>query len=154
QLYVTKVSQAGLAAETTVDKIVEINLKGADAAQKSGDELYANSRLFVLAAIALALVVAIGAGYLLSRGVAAPIVGMTAAMTRLAAHDMTVEIPAVGQHDEIGRMADAVQVFKQSMITAAAAAGREAENLKAREARSVAIDRLTQDFDADVMQVL
>ncbi|HUI96730.1 MAG TPA: methyl-accepting chemotaxis protein [Xanthobacteraceae bacterium] len=154
QMFVTKVSQEGLAAESTVDKIVEINLKGADAAQASGDALYASSRLFVLGAIGLALVVALVAGYLLSRGVATPVVGMTAAMTRLAAHDMTVDIPAVGQRDEIGRMADAVQVFKDNMIAAAAAAERETAAVKSREARTAAIETLTHDFDRDVTEVL
>jgi methyl-accepting chemotaxis protein len=154
QMFVTKVSQAGLAAETTVDKIVELNLKGADAAQAQGDRIYASSRLFVLGAIALALVVAIGAGLLLSRSVASPVVGMTAAMTRLAARDMSVEIPALGQRDEIGRMADAVEVFKESMIKAAAAAEREAGEHAAQEVRSALMERLTRDFDVDVTQVL
>jgi methyl-accepting chemotaxis protein len=36
QMFVTTVSQTGLAAESTVDKIVEFNLKGADAAQGLG----------------------------------------------------------------------------------------------------------------------
>jgi methyl-accepting chemotaxis protein len=154
QMFVTKVSQAGLAAETTVDKIVELNLKGADAAQAQGDRIYASSRLFVLGAIALALVVAIGAGLLLSRSVASPVVGMTAAMTRLAARDMSVEIPALGQRDEIGRMADAVEVFKESMIKAAAAAEREAGEHAAQEVRSALMERLTGEFDVDVTQVL
>ncbi|HEY2135005.1 MAG TPA: methyl-accepting chemotaxis protein [Xanthobacteraceae bacterium] len=154
QMFVTKVSQTGLAAESTVDKIVELNLKGGDAAQKSGDDLYASSRLFVLVAVALALCIAIGAGILLTRSVAAPVVGMTAAMTRLAARDMSVDIPAVGQQDEIGLMADAVQVFKESMIAAAAAAEHEAAEVKAREARAALIERLTRDFDASVSQVL
>jgi methyl-accepting chemotaxis protein len=154
QMFVTKVSQAGLAAETTVDKIVELNLKGADAAQAQGDRIYASSRLFVLGAIALALVVAIGAGLLLSRSVASPVVGMTAAMTRLAARDISVDIPALGQRDEIGRMADAVEVFKASMVKAAAAAEREAGEHAARAARAALMERLTGEFDDDVTQVL
>jgi methyl-accepting chemotaxis protein len=154
QMFVTKVSQAGLAAESTVDKIVELNLKGADAAQSLGAGIYAGSRLFVLGAIGLALLVAIGAGLLLSRSVATPVVAMTGAMTRLAAHDMSAEIPALGQRDEIGRMADAVAVFKESMIKAAAAAEREAADQQARAARAALIERLTKDFAADTTGVL
>jgi methyl-accepting chemotaxis protein len=154
QLFVTKVSQTGLVAESTVDKLVALNLKGADAAQALGESIYADSRLLVLGAIALALLVAVGAGLLLSRSVATPVVGMTAAMTRLAAQDMAVEIPALGQRDEIGRMATAVAVFKDSMIAAAAAAEREAAENTARAARAALIDRLTGEFDADVTRVL
>jgi methyl-accepting chemotaxis protein len=154
QMFVGKVSQAGLAAESTIDKIVEINLKGADAAQASAEDIYNGSRLFVLVALALALVIAIGAGIMLSRSVATPVIGMTAAMTRLAGNDMAAEIPALGRTDEIGRMADAVQVFKANMIKAAEAAEREAAENKAREARSALIDRLTGEFDHDVTEVL
>jgi methyl-accepting chemotaxis protein len=154
QMFVTKVSQSGLAAETTVDKIVELNLKGADATQGLGQQIYSGSRLLVLSAIALALVVAVGAGLLLSRAVATPVRGMTAAMTRLAARDMSAEIPGLGQRDEIGRMADAVAVFRESMIKAAAAAEREASEQAARETRAASLERLTRDFDADVTEVL
>jgi methyl-accepting chemotaxis protein len=153
-LFVNKVSPAGLAAESTVDKITDIALKGADAAQQTGDRIYASSRLLVLGAIALALIVAIVAGWLLSRGVATPVVGMTAAMTRLAGHDMSVAIPALGRRDEIGRMAGAVEVFKENMIKAAEAAEREAAEQKARAARATLVDRLTGEFDTDVTQVL
>jgi len=154
QLFVTKVSQAGLAAETTVDRIVELNVNGADAAQAAGERIYAGARLIVLGAIALALVVAIGAGLLFSRSVATPMLGMTTAMTRLAAHDMSAVIPGLGQRDEIGRIADAVQVFKESMIKASSAADREAADNQARRARATLIERLTGQFDADVGGVL
>ncbi len=154
QQFVTKVSQAGLAAETTVDKIVELNLKGADAAQALGDEIYAGSRLFVIGVVALALFVAIGAGLLLSRGVATPVRGMTAARRVIAAHDLAAAIPALGPRDEIGRMADAVSVFKESMIAAAAAAEREAAEQQTRASRAALIDRLTHEFDAEVSGVL
>jgi methyl-accepting chemotaxis protein len=154
KLFVTTVSQTGLAAETTVDKIVELNLKGGDAAQALGEEIYEGSRLFALGAVGLALIVAVGAGLLLSRSVATPVLGMTAAMTRLAEHDMSVTVPALGQADEIGRMAKAVEVFRESMIKAAAAAEREAADNQARAARAALIDRLTGDFDAGVTEVL
>ncbi|MFK0165701.1 methyl-accepting chemotaxis protein [Rhizobium sp. NPDC090279] len=54
--------------------------------------------------------------WLLSRIIVRPIVGMTAAMGRLANGEHDVEVPAVGRGDEVGRMADAVLVFKQAGI--------------------------------------
>jgi methyl-accepting chemotaxis protein len=41
---------------------------------------------------------------------------MTEAMNKLAAGDDTIEIPAIGRNDELGRMAAAVQVFKDAAI--------------------------------------
>ena len=46
------------------------------------------------------------------RGLVRALNAMTAAMTRLAAGDTQIEIPAIGQRSEIGTMATAVQVFR------------------------------------------
>ncbi|NTF41143.1 methyl-accepting chemotaxis protein [Rhizobium rhizogenes] len=54
--------------------------------------------------------------WLLSRITVRPIVGMTAAMGRLASGEHDIDVPAVGRGDEVGRMADAVLVFKQAAI--------------------------------------
>ncbi|PIK68700.1 methyl-accepting chemotaxis protein, partial [Methylobacterium frigidaeris] len=68
----------------------------------------------------LALAAAIGAIIFSLLGIARPIARMTAAMGRLAGHDLAVAIPGAGRRDEIGAMADAVQVFKDSLIRARA----------------------------------
>ena len=57
-------------------------------------------------------------GWLIIRVVAIPIGKMMVAMRRIADCDMLTEIPGVGRSDEIGRMADAFQVFKDNMIRA------------------------------------
>src|SRR3546814_618604 len=60
-----------------------------------------------LAAVVLGLVLSVVVG----RGIAKPILAMTAAMDHLAKGDKTTEIPAQGRTDEVGLMATAVQVF-------------------------------------------
>ena len=55
-----------------------------------------------------------------------PLSTMTDAMRRLASGDTSIAVPAIGQKDEIGHMADAVQSFKQAAIEKAALE-REAE---------------------------
>jgi len=54
--------------------------------------------------------------WLIGRGIANPVITMTAAMRQLAGGDTSVVIPAVGRTDEVGAMASTVQVFKGSMI--------------------------------------
>ena len=54
--------------------------------------------------------------WLLSRTIVRPIVGMTAAMDRLAGGENNIEVPAVDRGDEVGRMAQSVLVFKQAAI--------------------------------------
>ena len=70
----------------------------------------------------------------LTRAIAAPVSGMTAAMTRLAGGDHSVEVPAVGRKDEIGHMADAVQTFKAAAIEKLRLEAEAAEQRRAVEA--------------------
>ncbi len=54
--------------------------------------------------------------FLTSRSIVRPVRGMTGTMTKLAAGDLTVTVPALSNRDEIGEMARAVQVFKDNAI--------------------------------------
>jgi methyl-accepting chemotaxis protein len=49
-------------------------------------------------------------------GVIRPVVHMTSVMKRLADGDLNVEIPSVERRDEVGSMAQAVEVFKQAAV--------------------------------------
>jgi methyl-accepting chemotaxis protein len=64
----------------------------------------------------LTVAIAIALGWLLTRALAVPVVGMTSAMRKLASGDHAVAIPSVGRQDEIGQMAAAVQTFKDAAI--------------------------------------
>ncbi|KJX89266.1 putative chemoreceptor y4fA [Agrobacterium tumefaciens] len=59
----------------------------------------------------------------LSRSIVTPIVGMTAAMSRLADGDLTTEVPATDRGDEVGKMAKAVLVFKEAGLEKSRLAG-------------------------------
>ena len=50
------------------------------------------------------------------RKVSQPLQAMTSAMLRLSEGDNGIVVPAVGQADELGQMADAVTVFKEAAI--------------------------------------
>jgi methyl-accepting chemotaxis protein len=50
------------------------------------------------------------------RAIAGPVVSMTGAMNQLADGDLECDVPARDRGDEIGRMAQAVEVFKQNAI--------------------------------------
>ncbi|MBY5465707.1 methyl-accepting chemotaxis protein [Rhizobium leguminosarum] len=65
----------------------------------------------ILASLAAAVL-----AWLMSRIIVRPVVGMTAAMDRLAGGQNDIEVPAVERGDEIGRMAQSVLVFKQAAI--------------------------------------
>jgi methyl-accepting chemotaxis protein len=84
------------------------------------DDAVASASLTLLIGGFLTVLLAIGLGWLLNRSIAHPVASMTAAMGRLSNGDTSVIIPAIGQRDEVGRMADAVQIFKTNAIEKAA----------------------------------
>ncbi|WP_448207641.1 methyl-accepting chemotaxis protein [Azospirillum sp. sgz302134] len=78
-------------------------------------------------AFALGLLLA----WLVARSIVKPVVAMTGTMTNLAAGDLTVSIPALSNQDEIGQMAQAVQVFKDNAIEKKRMDEAERERLEA-----------------------
>ncbi len=117
----------------------------------------------VIGAIVLVVVALIGV--LLARSVARPIALMTGAMGRLAEGDKSVEIPAQDRTDEIGEMAQAVQVFKDNAIRMEELAKEQAEaerqkadeaaeRQRAAEERAKRLDELIQAFDTEVSSAL
>jgi HAMP domain-containing protein len=66
-------------------------------------------------------------------GVVRPVVRMTAVMKKLAQGDLDIEIPSAERKDEIGQMAQTVEVFKNSAIENGKL--RENQRLPAEEAK-------------------
>jgi len=107
-----------------------------------------------------------------SRSIVNPITAMTGAMATLAAGDNSVEIPNAERSDEIGEMAQAVQVFKDNGIenqrlaaeaekTAKAEEARKADEIarermevEEREARAKNMEEMISKFDKNVQDVL
>src|SRR5580704_3278644 len=87
----------------------------------------------------------------LARGLVRPVRALTGAMTRLAGGDTAAEVPATGRTDEVGEMARAVGVFKDSMI-GADRLREEQEQQKAGAAagQKAALIRMADDFSASV----
>jgi len=101
-----------------------------------------------------ALVLGVVFAWTIGTGIARPIGAITRAMTALAGGDKSVEIPGQAQKDEVGDMAKAVLVFKESMIQADDLAAREQASAKRREDRSRRIEGMTSSFDSEVSDLL
>ncbi|MFC3226695.1 methyl-accepting chemotaxis protein [Marinibaculum pumilum] len=107
-----------------------------------------------IAAAAIALILAILLSVLVGRGIARPIAAMTTAMQRLADGDKSVEVVGQERRDEVGAMANAVQVFKDNMIRNEEMAAEQERERAAREERARQIEALTGEFDRTVAAVL
>ena len=133
-------------------KDVEYNKYHGDEASDDLTSLFQRTKAATEVAIGLTALVTVIIGFGLVRGISAPLTKMTVAMRRLADRDMATDIPGVGRGDEIGGMAEAVQVFKENglkgvaleaEITAnRAAAELERAHIEAERAREAAEDQV------------
>ena len=116
------------------------------AAAEAGKELGRSAHAWITGILIGAILFSLAVGVALVRGISGPIMGMTAAMRRLAAHDLAIEIPGANRRDEIGEMASAVTVFRDNMKEADRLSA-EAESARAtREARSARMEGLVRGF--------
>jgi methyl-accepting chemotaxis protein len=85
-----------------------------------------------------------------SRRVINPIKEMTSAMRRLAGGDTATGIPAQDSKDEIGDMAKAVNVFKQSMIRAEQLAAEQTAEQANKQQRQQTVEAYITSFESGV----
>ena len=105
--------------------------------------------LFVGLAVGVAITV------LTARSIARPILSMTIAMKALAEGDKTVSVPARGRTDEIGGMAEAVQVFKEDAVRMDEMAAQQQEQKRiAEDEKRKAMFDLADNFEASVGEVV
>ncbi|TAN44007.1 MAG: methyl-accepting chemotaxis protein [Rhodospirillales bacterium] len=106
------------------------------------------------AIVAMITLLVIVLSVLVARNTARPIVQTTREMQRLAEGDTNVAIFGCDRKDEVGDMANAVQVFKENMIRnremEAQARARQAHDLERARQR----DELTADFDKMITDML
>src|SRR5262249_33284806 len=94
-----------------------------------------------------------GAGGLvimLQRKLFLPIRRITDVMGQLARHDLSCVVEGVARKDEIGLMAAAVQVFKDSMIESDRLKAEQEETRAKSMARAAKRDALMRDFEAHI----
>ena len=96
--------------------------------------VYEMSHFLLISGLLITLVIFVF-GYLLSSDIAKPIVAMTRMMEKLSDNDLYINISVDERRDEIGRMAEAMVVFKQNAI--------EREQLRKKLSEIVNLDALT-----------
>ncbi len=114
----------------------------------------ARTRAIQLALIAVALVLGGGLAVLIARGIVRPIGGMTAAMKRLAHGETDLAVPSRDARDEMGEMAQAVEVFRQNAIARIALEEQQRDEQSARERRADRVDQLVRGFQHRVAGAL
>jgi len=106
-------------------------------------------------AVVAALFMILGIRLIFGRVITRPLQSMTAAMRHLAAGDKTVEIPAQTRADEIGQMAGAFRVFKDSIVEADHLRAEQKETEKrSAERRKADMRKIADEFEATVGNIV
>ena len=100
------------------------------------------------------LVIGAFCAFTISRSIANPIKAMTGVMGVMTKGDLSVDIPATGNTDEIGDMAKALGVFKDGLLNARRLAAAQEEERAAKAKRALVIEEMTQGFDSRVSGML
>src|SRR5712692_5522074 len=99
----------------------------------------------------LTLLLVVGMCLLLGRSIVKPITGMTTAMRKIADGDTATAIPARERHDEVGAMAQSVEVFKNNMIEAMRLRGeQDGLKLQAETERKHFLNQMADNFESGV----
>ena len=145
-------------ASAAIDQLSGLGKTASDvAADFAARSAEGGQRSFMLNTALLILCVAVGglAFWVAVWRVGKPIQAMTAAMTALAHGDLKVEVPGIARRDEVGEMAQSVQVFKENAIeTERLRQEQQAAEQRAQEEKKRAMNELADKFSADVGAVV
>ncbi|MBQ8102365.1 MAG: HAMP domain-containing protein [Afipia sp.] len=118
---------------------------------KEYEELASNSAKWLAAGAAAAVLIAILIAAWVGRGLARPIVALQGAMRAITSGNHDVVVPGADRRDEIGSMARAVEVFKDSLIeTGRLRAAQEDQRIASETERRNAVLALAERFESGV----
>jgi methyl-accepting chemotaxis protein len=136
--------------KTVEDRIADDLLKATKDIQGSAQASF----MFFLTLTVILLGVTVAFVLFVVRGITGPIGNMTDQMKDLADGNKEIEIEGTHRGDEIGSMANAVQVFKDNMIEADRLAEEQRKEEKIKQKRAEAMEHMATDFDTSVRGIL
>jgi methyl-accepting chemotaxis protein len=154
KLYVGDMKKTFNAFQDTLKQLIAFQVDGARRARGQIHATYAAAWNWIVGLLALATLFGLAAAGFIVTGVSSPIHRMTDIMARLARHDLGTMVDGTARKDEIGRMAQAVQVFKDGIIEADGLKAEQEAARRAAEDRARVLAEITNGFEAKVGEVV
>ncbi|MFX4222629.1 MAG: methyl-accepting chemotaxis protein [Thalassobaculum sp.] len=117
------------------------------------DSVFLTVEAFAAGSAVLGVVIAVLAYVTLTKGIATPIQAMTGVMGEMATGKHDVTVPGSGRGDEIGQMAEAVEVFRRNMVENERLQAESAEKQRAELDRARALRDITQAFEVEAQSM-
>jgi hemerythrin-like metal-binding protein len=151
------IQMRGIGADFTdlSEKTVESQDQAMDAIRDATYGTMDSSRAITWTGALVALGLAAAFSFLIARSIVVPLAGMTNAMTELSKGNKRVEIPARDRHDEIGAMAEAMEIFKENTLRMDKMQAEQEEAKHRAEAdRKKAMNKMADNFEESVGKVI
>jgi methyl-accepting chemotaxis protein len=118
------------------------------------DDTFQQNAITVGMIISVIVIVMIIFNRVVGRSIAGPINSLTNVMRELAGGNLNVSVPNTGRRDEIGGMAEAVQIFKANGEEVRRLERVQDEERQAKERRAIAVDLLVRNFEAKTVTLV
>jgi methyl-accepting chemotaxis protein len=154
QINAEKVVPAGRAMDATLAGLVDLNDNGAEAAGQVAEATYLSAIRSMILILGGAIVLGLGAAIYVTRDIRRGIGSILKPMGQLTEGELSVEIPRQGETTEIGRIASALQSFKEALL--AKRASDEAANAEkaVHLAGAQRISAAAMDFEVMIGEVV
>ncbi len=149
-----QVVQVGRAMDATLAKLVEINDKGAEASGEAAEATYSGALRMMALLLGAALLLGLGAAFYLVRDIARGIGSILTPMAQLTSGELSAEIPHLGGTTEIGRIASALQIFKDALIAKQVTDEMAHTDSALQTARADTISKATLTFEAMIGELV
>ena len=145
-------------ATKAIDDVIALSTQASQEAAKLAEAAQRSSLHTLLLngiLLALSIVLAAAALWIVFNRIVRSMDLMTGAMSTIAAGDTSIAVPCVERRDELGAMARALLVFKENAEKVRAMqAQREALEKAAQAEKSAAMNRLADDFEAKISEIV
>lgn len=154
ELFTKTVREIARRSDGYLKQSIEMNNAGAEAETKNAAERYSRALVVASSIVLIAIVAAIAVGTWFVRDITRSIASIVHPMQALGNGDLAVEIPHLRKKTEVGRMADALQIFKEALEAKRAADEETARDAAIKIERSKRLDKLTTGFEVLVGEIV
>jgi methyl-accepting chemotaxis protein len=150
----SKVVPVGRAMDQTLAKLVDLNDRGAEVAGQGAEATYLSAIRLTAVILGCAILFGLGAAIYMVRDIRRGIGSILKPMGQLTDGDLSAEIPHRGETTEIGRIATALQIFKEALLAKKASDDAVDADRAVNAARAQRISTATGDFEAMIGEMV
>ena len=154
ELNTKTVNKIGIESDEILKKDIDLNNTGADKAAADAADAYSSSLMMLAIILGAAIIAGVAVSFFMIRDISNGIASIVKPMQALGQGDLSVEIPHRGEKNEMGQMADALQIFKEALIAKKAADEAAAKDAEAKIERGRRVDNITRDFEQMIGEIV